>query len=264
MGGPEWEKDAADKAGDFMRDAKDKAGDALGDAKDKAGDMLGGAKDKDAVGKTGEKVENLVGKAGDKTGDMFGGAKNRADRALNDVKGGRGKWWWLVLAAAVVIALLWWGASCNSNKNSSTKPSGSTGQTGSASAGQGSTATVTENPLRFTVGKPELVKSVGSGSTTKQAQGHFAVIPMTVENVSDQDAIFSGAIQRLTGSDGRVYLPDVSILRYMPESSSLYKTLAPGASASGHQMYDLPEDVTPASMTLHSVSGSKGVSVDLP
>ncbi|MEV0586497.1 DUF4352 domain-containing protein [Nonomuraea sp. NPDC050310] len=246
-----------------------------------------------AEGMTG-RTEDVTGRTERTTGRAEAAAGNgahRVGRTETGRKGGNAKWWWLAVAAAAVIGLLWWGGSRNTTPEAGPAPTAGqatdgqgagqavpsptdtaasspaaspTGTETGAGAGAAGTVAATEEPLRFTVGKPELMESVGTAPTTKEAEGHFAVIPVTAENVGSEEAVFSGAIQSVTGSDGQTYLPDVSILRYLPDSSRLYEPLAPGASASGRQMFDLPDDVTPVSMTLHAERGSKGVTVDLP
>jgi hypothetical protein len=117
-----------------------------------------------------------------------------------------------------------------------------------------------------------VVKSVTCGKTsvgtnqylTKEAQGQFCLMDLTVKNIGDQQQLFAESAQKLLNTDGLQYSSDsVASLYNSNNSDTWLNQINPGNSVQGVIVFDIPTDQVPASAELHDSVYSGGVKVQL-
>lgn len=108
--------------------------------------------------------------------------------------------------------------------------------------------------------------SVGTNQyLTKQAQGQYCMLNLTIKNIGDQaQSLFSGNQKLLNGST-QYSADDTATLYNQPSgsSSTWFNDINPGNSVSGTIVFDVPKGVTPTQAELHDSSFSGGVKVNL-
>lgn len=173
-----------------------------------------------------------------------------------------------ILTAIIAIVLIGaiGGASGGSKKSGSTTST----PTDTNTTETASVAKIGE-PVRD--GKFEfVVKSVTCGKSsvgtnqylTKEAQGQFCLMDLTVKNIGDQQQLFAESAQKLLNADGMQYSSDsVASLYNSNNSDTWLNQINPGNSVQGVIVFDIPKDQVPASAELHDSVYSGGVKVGL-
>jgi hypothetical protein len=120
----------------------------------------------------------------------------------------------------------------------------------------------TDGPLGFTVHGVEMGSTVVASNAPieKNAQGQYAVVHMTVTNISDQHTAFVGTFQKLTAA-GATYNIDDEATFYLDSGLA---ELPPGATADVSVVFDVPPGTVPEAIELHADRMSPGVEVPLP
>ena len=108
--------------------------------------------------------------------------------------------------------------------------------------------------------------SVGTNQyLTKQAQGQYCMLNLTIKNIGDQSqSLFSGNQKLLNGST-QYSADDTATMYAEPNGSTTtwFNDINPGNSVSGTIVFDVPKGVTPTQAELHDSSFSGGVKVNL-
>lgn len=190
-------------------------------------------------------------------------AKNKSDDKRN---------WFMKHKILTVIGVLFLlgiiGSAASGNKTTTTSSSNSTptSETKSDELAKIGTA-VTDGKFAFTV------KSVTCGKTsvgtnqflTKEAQGQFCLLDITVKNTGDEAQSLFSSNQKLLNASGQKYSADDTATMYASSdgSGSWYSNINPGNSVEGTIVFDLPKDQTPVTAELHDSAFSGGVKVNL-
>ena len=119
-----------------------------------------------------------------------------------------------------------------------------------------------DGPLEFTVTGVEsgtTVTDPTNESLTKDAQGEFIVVRLTVRNTSPDPATFLGALQKLKAA-GTVYTADDQASFYVGGG---FAEIPPGGQADVGVAYDVPPGTVPESIELHADPISPGVELPL-
>ena len=123
-------------------------------------------------------------------------------------------------------------------------------------------AGATDGPLTFSVtgvDRGPTVSDPGNESLTKDAQGEFIVVHLTVQNTSPDPGQFLGTFQKLKGG-GQVFSVDDEATFYVGGGSV---DIPPGGQVDVGLAYDVPPGTTPASIELHSDPTSPGVELPI-
>jgi len=178
-----------------------------------------------------------------------------------------------ILTAIIIVVLLAiiGGAAGGGKKSTSTTASNSTTkQTTTKTETKDQTArigdTARDGKFEFVVksvqcGQP----SVGTNQyLTKQAQGQFCLLTVTVKNIGTEAQYFDASSQYMYDAAGNKFSADSQASSYAnPDGSTFLNQINPGNSVSGVIVFDLPKDKTPTTAELHDSSLSGGVKVTI-
>lgn len=169
-----------------------------------------------------------------------------------------------VIAIIAIIAII--SGIANGGKSTTTSNSGSTtNQSTKAEIAKIGTP-VTDGKFEFTVKSIECGKTtVGANQyLTKDAQGQFCLLNITVKNTGDAAQSLFSTNQKLLNAQNQQYAADDTATMYAsPNSSSWYSNINPGNSVEGTIVFDIPKDQTPVIAELHDSAFSGGVKVSL-
>ncbi len=152
--------------------------------------------------------------------------------------------------------------STSSSNNSQSPSNTSTKPAELAKIGQ----PVRDGKFEFTVTSIDCGKnSVGTNEyLTKQAQGQFCLLNLTVKNIGNESQTFSDSGQLLFDANGNKYSSDSGASFYAnPSGSTFLNQINPGNSVTGAVVFDIPKGVTPTQAELHDSAFSGGVKVNL-
>lgn len=174
-----------------------------------------------------------------------------------------------VIGAFIVIGIIASAAGGGSKtNNSSSSGNGEANKTESkkadATAKIGETAR--DGKFEFTVASVECGKtSAGTNEyLTKQAQGQFCFVNVTVKNIGSEAQTFDSSSQYLYDAANAKFSADGTASLYAnPQGSTFLNQINPGNSVSGILVFDLPKDKTPVTAELHDSAFSGGVKVSL-
>lgn len=171
-----------------------------------------------------------------------------------------------ILTAILALVLLGVvaGASGGSKKSvSTTSTDSNTSETASiAKVGE----PVRDGKFEFTIASIKCGEtSVGTNQyITKQAQGQFCLLDMTVKNIGSEAQMFDSSSQYLYDGAGAKLSADSSASLYAnPEGSTFLNQINPGNSVQGVVVFDIAKGATPVSAELHDSAYSNGVKVKL-
>ena len=119
-----------------------------------------------------------------------------------------------------------------------------------------------DGPLEFTVTGVESATTVTDPTNeflTKNAQGEFIVVRLTVRNTSPDPATFLGTFQKLKAA-GTVYSVDDQASFYVGGG---FAEIPPGGQVDVGVAYDVPPGTVPESIELHADPISPGVELPL-
>ncbi|PZR55012.1 DUF4352 domain-containing protein [Xylanimonas oleitrophica] len=130
------------------------------------------------------------------------------------------------------------------------------------SAGVGTA--VRDGKFEFTVTAVEPgVAQVGDEFLNKAPQGQFVLVHLTVANIGDRAQMFYDDAQKAYDAAGRQFSADTEAGIYLEDSNAFLKEINPGNTVEGILVFDVPTDVTLASLELHDSLFSGGVTVAL-
>lgn len=116
------------------------------------------------------------------------------------------------------------------------------------------------------------VKSVSCGKTTvgtneyltKNAQGQFCLLNLTIKNIGNEPQTFFADNQYLFNAANQKFSADGTATIYANEQNTTWlNEINPGNSVEGSVVFDLPKDTTPTYAELHDSAFSDGVKVSL-
>ena len=134
-----------------------------------------------------------------------------------------------------------------------------------AAAVPGLNTAVVDGKFTFTVTKVECGKpTIGTSSyLTKEAQGQFCLVSMTVKNTGDKAQYLSSSGQKAFNDKGQQYSADGAAAMYLDKSNTFLEQINPGNSVNGIVVFDIPKDAKLAKLELHDSVFSGGVAVAL-
>lgn len=173
----------------------------------------------------------------------------------------------LTVIGVIVLLAIIGGAAGGGNKTNTSTSSNDNKQ---ASENKPSTAKIGEvardGKFEFTVASVECGKaSAGTNEyLTKQAQGQFCFVNVTVKNIGNEAQTFDSSSQYLYDAANAKFSADGTASLYAnPQGSTFLNQINPGNSVSGILVFDLPKDKTPTTAELHDSAFSGGVKVNL-
>jgi len=150
-----------------------------------------------------------------------------------------------VIIVLFVLGLV--GSAAGGNKSGTT--TGLSDSTGSSASPKVQTAKVGEaandGKFQFTVSSITCGKtSVGANQyLTKQPQGQYCLLSVSVKNVGDQAQSLLSSNQYLFNANGQKYSADDTATIYnAPNGTSWYNDINPGNSVAGAIVFDIPKD----------------------
>jgi hypothetical protein len=134
-----------------------------------------------------------------------------------------------------------------------------------AAAVAGLNTPVVDGKFTFTVTKVECGKTtIGTSSfLTKEAQGQFCLVSMTVKNTGDKAQYLSASGQKAYNDKGQQYSADSGAAIYLDKSNTFLEQINPGNTVKGIVVFDIPTDAKLAKLELHDSVFSGGVAVRL-
>lgn len=170
-----------------------------------------------------------------------------------------------VIIAIIVIAAI---ASSTGGKKDDTTKTDNKGTSQTASKATPKIGEVaSDGKFEFTIKSikcGETSVSDASGYLTKQPQGQFCLLDVSVKNIGDKQQLFLQSDQKLLNAAKVEYSYDSSATLYMAKGGDAFASqINPGNTVEGTLVYDIPADQTPVTAELHDSSFSNGVKVDL-
>jgi len=174
-----------------------------------------------------------------------------------------------ILTALLAIVVIGIVAGAGSSKKATT-PNTSSSDSASNTSQTTSVAKIGESArdgkFEFTITSFACGKtSVGTNPyLTKEAQGQFCLLDVSVKNIGTEAQIFDSSSQYLFDTGGSKLSADGSASLYAnPEGSTFLNQINPGSSVSGTVVFDVAKGITPVSAELHDSAFSGGVKVNL-
>jgi outer membrane biosynthesis protein TonB len=146
------------------------------------------------------------------------------------------------------------GESSKTTSKSATTASTATSSESSSTPGAGAS----DGPLTFAVTGVDTGPTVtdpNNSFLTKDAQGEFIVIHLTVQNTGADPGQFLGTLQKLNAG-GQVYNIDDEATFYVGGG---FADVPPGSQIDVGLAYDVPQGTVPESVELHAAAQSPGV-----
>lgn len=97
------------------------------------------------------------------------------------------------------------------------------------------------------VQRPDSIDSLGE---TEEPDGQFILVTLNVTNISDDAVDYPGWEQQLIDDQNRTH--DTADSAIFVEDAFSYDTINPGLSKDGTLLFDIPADVEPTALLLHS------------
>ena len=176
----------------------------------------------------------------------------------------------LTVIGVIVLLAIIGGAAGGGNKTSNKSGTTNTNETKKAEQAKPATSKLNEvardGKFEFTVASVECGKpSVGTNEyLTKQAQGQFCLVNVTVKNIGSEAQTFDSSSQYLYDAANSKFSADGTASLYAnPQGSTFLNQINPGNSVSGILVFDVPKDKTPVTAELHDSPFSGGVKVTL-
>ncbi len=176
----------------------------------------------------------------------------------------------LTVIGVIVLLAIIGGAAGGGNKTSNNSGTTNTNETKKAEQAKPATSKLNEvardGKFEFTVASVECGKpSVGTNEyLTKQAQGQFCLVNVTVKNIGSEAQTFDSSSQYLYDAANSKFSADGTASLYAnPQGSTFLNQINPGNSVSGILVFDVPKDKTPVTAELHDSPFSGGVKVTL-
>ncbi|OAT70909.1 MULTISPECIES: DUF4352 domain-containing protein [Mycobacteroides] len=182
------------------------------------------------------------------------------------------KWPWIVGGVVVLLFIAGLvGGKKEDDKPASATPaasaprSGGSGATQAEKAAPGVGSEVRDGKFAFVVDKIDVGKSVVGRDDNqfmqKKAQGEWAVLSMTVTNISDKPQTFFAENQKLIAG-GKTFSADSTASMYLVDDA-LMTEINPGNKIDVKVAFDVPVGTEPDQVKLHDSAFSGGVTINL-
>lgn len=182
------------------------------------------------------------------------------------------KWPWIVGGVVVLLFIAGLvGGKKEDDKPASATPaasaprSGGSGATQAEKAAPGVGSEVRDGKFAFVVDKIDIGKSVVGRDDNqfmqKKAQGEWAVLSMTVANISDKPQTFFAENQKLIAG-GKTFSADSTASMYLVDDA-LMTEINPGNKIDVKVAFDVPVGTEPDQVKLHDSAFSGGVTINL-
>jgi len=104
--------------------------------------------------------------------------------------------------------------------------------------------------------------SVGRNFVTKQPQGQFCIVDLSIRNIGTEGQAFADGWQKAVGPDGTTFGADTGAGVIANENANAWFTLInPGNKITGKMVFDIPTDAGIAKLELHDSPLSGGITV---
>lgn len=172
----------------------------------------------------------------------------------------------LTVILVIIILAIIGGASGGSKSGTTSNGSAASPSTSAKAQTAKIGEAANDGKFQFTISSIQCGKtSVGANQyLTKQAQGQYCLLNVSVKNVGDQAQSLLSNNQYLFNAGGQKYSADDTATIYnAPSGTSWYNDINPGNSVTGAIVFDIPKDQTAATAELHDSAFSGGVVVNL-
>ncbi len=106
--------------------------------------------------------------------------------------------------------------------------------------------------------------SVGRSFVTKQPQGQYCIVDLSIRNIGTEGQTFADGWQKAVGPDGTIFGADTGAGVIANENANAWFTLInPGNKITGKMVFDIPANASIAKLELHDSPLSGGVTVTL-
>lgn len=122
-----------------------------------------------------------------------------------------------------------------------------------------------DGKFEFTVNGLECGESrVGDEIFGEEAQGHFCLLDVRVQNIGDERQFLAADAQKLLDEQGTQYSPSTSATFAVdPEGNTIFEDINPGNAVEGVIVFDVPQSAQITRAELHDSVFSGGVVVNL-
>lgn len=172
----------------------------------------------------------------------------------------------VILALVIIGGIAGAAGGGNKTTTNTDNSSGNTQKTDNKAVVAKIGETARDGKFEYTVASVECGKtSAGTNQyLTKQAQGQFCFVNVTVKNIGNEAQTFDSSSQYLYDAANAKFSADSTASLYAnPEGSTFLNQINPGNSVSGILVFDLPKDKTPVTAELHDSAFSGGIKVNL-
>ncbi len=119
-----------------------------------------------------------------------------------------------------------------------------------------------DGKFEFTVTKVEPgVQEVGDEFLSKEAQGQFVLVHLTIQNIGEEAQLFDATSQLGFDGKGNEFSTDSDAGIYLDDSNAFLNEINPGNSVEGILIFDIPANAQLQSLELHDSFMSGGVAV---
>jgi hypothetical protein len=169
----------------------------------------------------------------------------------------------VALIAVIVIAVAASsGGGGGTSPTTAPNPTGGGGQANPAPAGIGTP--VRDGKFQFIVTKVTYAKHVGGAFLGSTAQGHYALLHVTVKNIGSQSQTMDDSAQFVFANGRKFSASTEADISLNSGSNSVFlQDINPGNSVHGVIAFDMPAKVKPTTAELHDSPFSDGVTVNL-
>jgi hypothetical protein len=123
-----------------------------------------------------------------------------------------------------------------------------------------------DGKFEFTVNGLECGETrVGDEIFSEEAQGHFCLLNVRVQNIGNERQFLAADAQKLLDKQGTQYSPSTSATFALdPEGNTIFEDINPGNAVEGVIVFDVPQSAQITRAELHDSVFSGGVVVNLP
>ena len=177
-------------------------------------------------------------------------------------------WPWFLIPAVLLLcgfggcATLFAGSD-NAARSVSEGVSSGAGEDSSDIAPAGSA--VRDGQFEFQVTKVEQDEEAvsWSGLVTREAQGRYVLVHVTITNIADTAQFYFGQNQTLIDDRGREFANDTVAEAYVNEPGQTSGEINPGLQFKVVLVFDIADDAVPTALEFHDSAFSGGVTVAL-
>ncbi|MDZ4267055.1 MAG: DUF4352 domain-containing protein [Mycobacterium sp.] len=193
------------------------------------------------------------------------------DRAPEDQPPKKSKKRWVLVGGVLALIVFFGGCgailiSRDTQEDEDSQRPAATAQADPTVAPAGSAARDGNFEFRILkIGQAETLEGLTDDpNISMTADGLYVVVTLTVENIGDEPASFSGRDQKIIDVDGREFGVDSEAEAYVNSGYDYSGPLSPGDSIEVDLPFDVPPDGKVDMMELRDSASSAGVELELP